>query len=96
MKRIARTAASLAVAAALVAPAGASAAPPSHAKAWGKRCQGQSKVKDAVTGISPFKACVKAKGTGYTLNPDGSYSPTPVVTPPADPPADAGGDTSAT
>ena len=98
MTRIARSAASLAVAAALVLPAGAVAGPPSHAKAWGKRCQGQSKVKDAATGLSPFKACVKAKGVGYTLGEDGKYTPTP--TPPPTPPADGGegetdGDTTA-
>ena len=93
MNRIARAAVGLAVSAALVMPAGASAAPPSHAKAWGKRCQGQSKVKDPVTKMSPFKACVKAKGVGFTLGEDGNYTPTPP--PPPAPPADGGdgGDT---
>ena len=37
-------------------------APPAHAKAYGRRCKGQSKVKDPITKTSPFKACVKAKG----------------------------------
>ena len=95
MNRIARAAVGLAVSAALVMPAGASAAPPSHAKAWGKRCQGQSKVKDPVTKTSPFKACVKAKGVGYTLGEDGKFTPTPIPTPTPTPPADGGdGDTS--
>ena len=93
MKSIAKTAASFAIAAALIAPSGAMAEPPAHAKAHGKRCQGQSKVKDPVTKMSPFKACVKAKGVGFTLGEDGNYTPTPP--PPPAPPADGGdgGDT---
>ena len=33
-----------------------------QAKAYGKNCKGQSKVKDPLTRTSPFKLCVKAKG----------------------------------
>lgn len=66
MKSVAKVAASLSVIAALFIPAAAGAAPPDHAKAYGKRCQGQSKVKDPVTRTSPFKACVKAKGVVAT------------------------------
>ena len=87
MKSILKVVTTAALAIALAAPAVAPAAQPSKAKAWGKRCKGQSKVKDPTTKRSPFKDCVKAKGVGYVVDTDGN-----LITPPPPPPVDETGD----
>jgi hypothetical protein len=61
-------------------PVAANAAPKSHAKAWGWRCNALSKVKDPTTKMSPRKQCKKSKGAGFVLGPDGRFM-VPVVTP---------------
>jgi hypothetical protein len=88
MKSILKVIPTVALAIALAAPSVAPAAPPSKAKAWGKRCQGQSKVKDPTTKSSPFKECVKAKGVGYVVDENGNLGKTP----PPPPEGETGGD----
>lgn len=91
MKVFTKTAVCLIAAFALAVPTSAIAEKPkdgnglpSHAKGWGKRCKGQSKKKDPLTGISPFKACVKAKGEGYVRDENGNLVPAPVTPPVVD------------
>jgi len=92
MKSIVRIVTAAALALVLAVPTAAPAAQPSKAKAWGKRCQGQSKVKDQTTKRSPFKDCVKAKGVGFVVDENGNLGKPP---PPEDTTGDdtGGGDT---
>jgi hypothetical protein len=89
MRSILKVVTTAALAIALAAPAVAPAAQPSKAKAWGKRCKGESKVKDPTTKRSLFKDCVKAKGVGFVVDENGN-----LIKPPPPPPEEpVGGET---